>query len=291
MDADDRPILPADELIAVTEIDDLRFRSELMDRILASMEMEQHKIPEESFIRLLHTRDDKIIRRILDKNVVTGVTTAMLASAYDLDTMSRVLEYDPSYAVTSATIDAIQTKRKKDARDMVETLLLRSPSLQPTESQVCRALAAENSYARYAQHEKPRLLDLVFTRDPDFLVTQEMLEAVCYAPDLAVLLAHVVPGKHVLTDRILTALTCRHKQDLLRMFLDFEPTAKVSSEIAQPFFKYCDLDTVECLLDHDSGIVILPGSISDMIRSPKIYNDEDHCRLIEILENTLASTN
>jgi hypothetical protein len=52
----------------------------------------------------------------------------------------------------------------------------------------------------------------------------------------------------------------------------------------QQFLKNCKLDTMERLLGHDKSIVILSESISDMLRSRKIYSDDGHCRLIKILE-------
>ena len=65
--------------------------------------------PEETFIHLLRTRDLKIIKQMLDKQAVTSVSTTMLTSAYDVDTLVLLLEDGPSYIVTSATIDAVQT--------------------------------------------------------------------------------------------------------------------------------------------------------------------------------------
>jgi len=167
MDAEERPILIPGELVAVTEIWDSRCRNSLIDRILASLG--QHKIPEETFIHLLRTRDLEIIKQMLDKQAVTSVSTTMLTSAYDVDTLVLLLEYNPSYIVTSATIDAVQTGQDSyETRGMTEMLLLRSPSLRLTESQVYRALA---SYRRYSQDENPLLLDLLFTRNPDLSVT------------------------------------------------------------------------------------------------------------------------
>jgi ankyrin repeat protein len=286
IDADERPMLSTsemDQMVAVTNLTDSALQSMLMDRIVASMK--QARDSEKSFIRLIRSQNRNILQRILDKKAILSITTAMLASAYDVDTLAMLLEYDPSYVVTSATIDAVQTGRNRDdTKEMTEMLLLRSPSLQLTESQVCRALAAKFSYRRYSQHEKPRLLDLMFTRNPDFRVTQEMLETVRDPTDLAVLLAHVVPGKHVVTDHLLTALAHDHEEELLRMFLDFEPTAKVSSEIAQQFFGRCELDTVECLLDHDKSIFMLPENVSSVIDSVDNSYDRDHCRLVEILQ-------
>jgi ankyrin repeat protein len=286
MDAEERPILSTGELVAVTEIWDSRCRNSLMDRILASMG--QHKIPEETFIHLLHTRDLEIIKQMLNKHALTSVSTTILTSAYDVDTLVLLLEYDPSYVVTSATIDAvqIQTERHRyDTQGMTGLLLLHSPSLQLTESQMCRALAAGGSYRRYSQPEKPGLLDLMFSRNPDLRVTQEMLKAVRYPANLALLLAYVVPGEHVVTEHLLTALASGHDEHgLLRMFLDFEPSAKVPSEIAQQFFEHCGLDTVERLLDHDDSIVMLSDNISSMIRSLNTYTHDDHRRFLEILE-------
>jgi ankyrin repeat protein len=297
IDADDRPILPADELVAVAKIIDSRFRSAVMDSILASMEPQ--KIPEESFIRLLRTGkagNHEFIQQILEKKALASVTTAALASTYDIDTMSLLLEYDPSYIVTSATIDAIQTERKENARGMVETLLLRSPTLQPTESQVCEALTVEcyqhSWLGRSSKWERSSLLDLMFSRNPNLSVTHQMLETVHNPGDLKVLLAHVAPGKRVVTDRVLEALAPPsevdkrrvHMGDLLRMFLDFDPSVKViPSEVAQQCFKDGNLDTIERLLDHDSGIVILSEHISSIIRSLKDYVDDDHRRFVEIL--------
>jgi len=112
-------------------------------------------------------------------------------------------------------------------------------------------------------------------------VTQEMLEAVRDPADLAVLLAHVVPGEHVVTEDLLTALA-RENEESLRMFLDFEPSAKVPSEIAQQFFKHCGLDTVESLLDHDNSIVILSGNVLSEIRRVDHASGREHCRLVEV---------
>ena len=106
---------------------------------------------------------------MLDKQAVTSVSTTMLTSAYDVDILVLLLEYDPSCIVTSATIDAVQTGQDSyETRGMTEMLLLRSPSLRLTESQVYRALA---SYRRYSQDENPLLFDLLFTRNPDLSVT------------------------------------------------------------------------------------------------------------------------
>jgi ankyrin repeat protein len=388
MDADTRPIFCADELVAVTTIRDSCFQTTLMDRILASTE--QHKIPEESFIRLLRTRHSQVLQQILDKKAVTSVTTAMLASAYDIDQLTLLLEYDSSYVVTPVTIDAIQTGRGEHTRDLVQALLLRDPSLCPTESQMFRALVAEDSSVLpLSKRDQPRvgsLLDLMFSRNPDLSVTHEMLETVRDPGGLKVLLAHVEPGKHVLTDSILMALkprrkfdedgvsarsslthprseesststasfdwfgmseaptdssgsllrseeddaatslsersrgsdedgvsthssesprgfeeddaaassseqSCRSDEDgastvpsvrscrfdassrrapwetLLEIFLDFEPSVKVSSEVAQQLLEDCSLDTVELLLDHDSDIVLSSERIVSMLKS------------------------
>jgi hypothetical protein len=223
MDADARPILSADELVAVIEIADSRFQTTLMDRVLASTE--QHKIPEESFIRLLQIRDRKFVRvfygkilgQILDKRAVTLVTTAMLASAYNVATLTLLLDYDPLYVVTSATIDAFDAKWD-DFRDCVEALLLRDPSLYPTESQVCKVLTAkERQHSRSVEDdEKIHVLDLMFSRNASLNVTQEMLETVRDPGDLKVLLAHMDPGKQFMADAVLASLVppCRPDDDI-----------------------------------------------------------------------------
>jgi ankyrin repeat protein len=223
MDADARPILSADELVAVIEIADSRFQTTLMDRVLASTE--QHKISEESFIRLLQIRDRKFVRvfygkilgQILDKRAVTLVTTAMLASAYNVATLTLLLDYDPLYVVTSATIDAFDAKWD-DFRDCVEALLLRDPSLYPTESQVCKVLTAkERQHSRSVEDdEKIHVLDLMFSRNASLNVTQEMLETVRDPGDLKVLLAHMDPGKQFMADAVLASLVppCRPDDDI-----------------------------------------------------------------------------
>jgi ankyrin repeat protein len=302
MDAGTRPILSADELVAVTEIKDSRFRSTLVDRFLASTE--QHKIPEESFIHFLQNRDRDMLQRILDKKAVTSVTTGILASVDDADTLKLLLKYDPSYVVTSATIDAIQPGLAGDTREMVETLLLRSPSLRPTESQVCKILAVTDKSwdSDEEENEGVHLLDLMFSRNQDLSVTEVMLETVLNPEDLRVLLAHLLPGKHVVTDRVLKALHPPHDfvkhgafftfhsgsqreyiDEMLRKFLEFEPSAKVCSEVAQQFFKDGNLDTLERLLDHDSSIVVLPEKILSIVHSLSIHTPDEHRRFVEIL--------
>jgi ankyrin repeat protein len=304
MDADTRPILSADELQAAASVTSSPVQDRILDRILDNIitSVPQYKMPEESIIRLLETQKcTSFIEKLLDKKAVTPITTAMLASVYDVEIFPLLLEYDPSYVVTSATIDAIQTGRKEDANEMVEMLFLRSTSLQPTESQMCRAVAAERSYnSEYSQPDKPCLLDLMFTRNSDLHVTQDMLESVRNPTDLGVLLAHVPPGKHVVTDRVLEALTPifetdeqglikfdhlkqRHREELLRIFLDFEPSAEVSPEIAQQFLTKCKLDTLERLLNHDNSIVMLPENVSSMIDSVDDSYDRAHGRFIEML--------
>jgi hypothetical protein len=74
-----------------------------------------------------------------------------------------------------------------------------------------------------------------------------------------------------------------HMGELLRMFLDFDPSVKVSSEIAQRFLKDCKLDTVGRLLDHDSSIVVLPEKILSIVHSLSIHTPDEHRRFVEIL--------
>jgi ankyrin repeat protein len=268
---------------------------EIVDRILASMGT--HKIPEENIISLLKTGTrTPFIKQLLDKKAVTPVTAAMLASAEAPDRLKLLLEYDLSYVVTSLTIDAIQPRFSRHTKEMMEMLLLRNPSLRPTESQVCKYLEITDNSREFhgEENEGMHLLDLMFSRNPDLSVTQVMLETVRTPGDLRVLLGRLEPRKHVVTDRVLRALHSphelneygerNHREELLQIFLDFEPSAKVSSETVQQFLKNCKLDTMERLLGHDKSIVILSESISDMLRSRKIYSDDGHCRLIKILE-------
>jgi ankyrin repeat protein len=298
MEADARPIMSADEMVAVAEIKDSQFQRTLMDRILASIE--QHRVPEEILIRFLQTKNRSILRQILDKRAVTSVTTAMLASACDVDTLTLLLECDPSYAVTSATIDAIQTGRAEETRKMAEVLLLRNPSLHLTESQVCKALSVEyGRLTKWSNGEKTPLLDLAFGRNPDLSVTEKILESVRNPCDLKVLLAHLDPGKPVVTERVLRALhpprehnehsgyawdhenRREYSDELLQILLDFEPSARISSEIAQQFFEDRKMDTVERLLNHDNSIIILPENVSSIIGSISL---QEHYRFIEVLE-------
>jgi ankyrin repeat protein len=310
-------VVHAEDLTAACGIKYEKVRDNLLRALLRRSQLTA--FPADGFAQLVRSSTGDSVgpgtlaRLILNENRVTALTSEILAAANKAKTVATLLDYHPSYVIDSSSLDDVgkwhdeedtdeedhgsQYLSDGERRKSVDLLFRRNSHVIPSEANVRRALVVvQDQYIKsrreeYEKSEQPtpeNLIAMMFKRNTDLTVTEEMLTIVLDAEDLKALLAHVEPGRQVITTPVFDALVTHDTKDrrgrvkenrrrprvamekLLRVFLDLDPSVTVSLKVLQHFLdfeKLYELDTLESLLRHDTALQLSAEYVSSAIES------------------------
>jgi hypothetical protein len=320
LQAEPEAVVYAEDLTAACRIKYRKVRDNLLRALLRRSQLTV--FPADGFAQLVRASvgdsvgPGTLARLILNGNGVTALTNKILAAAHKTKTVATLLDYYPAYVIDSDSLDDVgrwhddkiededtdedyelQYSSDGERREAMNLLFCRNSHVIPSEANVRRALVVVQDQlskfrrTRYEESEQPtpeNLIDMMFRRNTNLKVTEEMLTTVLDAEDLKALLAHVEPGRQVVTTPVFDALVTHDTKDsrgrikenrtrprvamekLLRVFLDFDPTITVPPEVSQHFLdfeKLYELDTLSCLLRHDTSLRLSAKYVSSAIES------------------------
>lgn len=236
-------------------------RQRILKKLLARLE--SPLFPEDAFISLLQRpeypsrAEQSITEQLLNEKRILRVTTRMLAAAEGVRTIERLLDYDPAYRITADTLDAVGGGGIRHVQECMRTLLVRDSSVIPTEANILTVLRHGSSRSLRVTgetNEEPHLLEVMFSRNPELRVTEDMLNAVESPGDLVILLTYTKPEESLVTTTVLSKLAAKYGGSvgkLLWTFLDFDRFAVVPPETVRRVLFLENLGTYERLINHD----------------------------------------
>jgi ankyrin repeat protein len=330
-------VVYAEDLTAACGIKYKKARNNLLRAFLRRSQLTA--FPADGFAQLVRASADDSVRpgtlarQILDENGITALTNEILAAAHNTKTVATLLDYHPAYVIDSSSLDDVgrwhddiededteedyesQYSSDGERRESMDLLFRRNSHVIPSEANVRRALVVvEDQLSKFRrmeweESEQPtteNLIDAMFKRNNNLTVTEEMLTTVLDAEDLKALLAHVEPGRQVITTPVFDALVTHDTKDsrgrikrnrkrprvamekLLRVFLDFDPSVTVPPKVSQHFLifeKLCELDTLACLLRHDTSLRLSAEYVSSAIESIHKRGSDSHDAFVDILQD------
>jgi ankyrin repeat protein len=309
-------VVYAEDLTAACGIKYEKVRDNLLRALLRRSQLTT--FPADGFAQLVRSSTSDSVgpgtlaRLILNENRVTALTSEILAAAHKAKTVATLLDYHPAYVIDSSSLDDVGRWHDESVEDedtdeedhgdgerrkSMDLLFRRNSHVIPSEANVRRALVVvQDQYIKsrreeYEKSEQPtpeNLIDMMFKRNTDLTVTEEMLTIVLDSEDLKALLAHVEPGRQVITTPVFDALVTHDTKDsrgrvkenrrrprvamekLLRILLDFDAFVTIPPKVLQHFLdfeKLCTLDTLKSLLRHDTHMRLSADYVSSAIES------------------------
>ena len=209
--------------------------------------------------------DNRKIKLLMQRSGDIGVTAKMLEAVQSDHGLEELLRHKPVCRITPEILKSQQTPK------CMKLLLDFDPKTSVTEAVIFRALNIGNHWSRgHGLFKKDGfdVLETLFDRSPDIAVTQEMLQSVCCAADMEILLKHLKPGTRISTD-VVTAVSKTEmgepdQRGLMKLgeacrtmclLLKFDPSIKLDPKIALRTIEYSDsAEKLEMLLKHDSSM-------------------------------------
>jgi hypothetical protein len=278
-------------LCAASKIEDEGTRTKVLQKMLPRAG--SHYFPEDAFRSLIKAsrfsiKDDGggFMQKLLDEERIRHITTSMLADTGRPEMITKLLDYDTTYKITTATLDAVVDLL--DSRRVAKFLLKRDESFIPSGSNVVAVLRH-----RYIDrsHEPPsdkqiHILEMMFSRNSQLRVTEDMFIAVRHAEDLKVLLARTTPSEKLISAAVLVTLAKERRDfELVKMILDFDRSALIPPDLANYLITCQGLDGLRCVWNHDPKLCISEQGVYSLIRSVVDRRDEDvpHADVVDLL--------
>ncbi|MCJ1385190.1 hypothetical protein MMC17_008311 [Xylographa soralifera] len=199
---------------------------------------------------------NQIIKLHMQRSGGIGVTVKMLEAVPTQYNLEELLKHRPVYRITPEIL-----KSQKELKCM-KLLLDIDPETPVTEEVVFRALKiGDDVNRRYSRHEQEGkdVLEALFDRSPDIIVTEEMMQAVRCEEDMEILLKHLEPGTRISTDVIVAVskLGEGHVYLTMRPLLKFDPSIRLDPKMALQMIRYPNaFNALEMLLEHDSRMPV-----------------------------------
>jgi ankyrin repeat protein len=291
LEAEPQTSITDDILCAASEIKNEGTRTKVLQKMLPRAG--SHYFPEDAFRSLIKAsrfsiKDDggEFMQKLLDEKRIRHVTTSMLADTGRPEMITKLLDYDTTYKITTATLDAIVDQL--DSRRMAEFLLKRDESFMPSGSNVLAVL--KHRYI-HCSHEPPsdkqiHILEMMFSRNSQLRVTEDMFIAVRHVEDLKVLLARTRPSEKLISAAVLVTLAKKRRDfELVKMILDFDRSALIPPDLANYLIACQDLDGLRCVWNHDPKLCISEFGGYSLIRSVLDRRDKDvpHADVVDLL--------
>jgi hypothetical protein len=188
----DTPITD-DVLCAASEIYDEETRTNILEKMLPRAE--SHYFPEHAFRLLIKASRSSFpdgggfMQKLLDEKRIRHITTSMLAVAKRPEMVTKLLDYDTTYKITTETLDALFGPHQYHSRQVVKLLLTRDESFMPGTSNVMAVLKQKYTdlLLESPEDKKFHVLEMMFSRNSQLHVTEDMLMVTEQAEDREVL--------------------------------------------------------------------------------------------------------
>ena len=274
LDADTTTVMTDEDFIAAAEIKSEDSRTRILQKMIPRAESAY--FPEDAYISLIkHSRysygsSKTLVQQLLDEKRIQRITTRILAAVENVETMTTLLDYDPTYTITPETLDSVGGSTGIYNRDMTSLLLERDESVVPLESNVLTVLKQSyiNSHIRRsADKNKPHVLEVMFSRNPQLKITEDMFIAVLHPEDLEILLPRTSVEEGLVTHAVMAAIAKKYGnyKEVLKMFLQFDQAAVIPPETADHQIHLDGLDGLELLWNHDPNLQISEGPLLSLV--------------------------
>ncbi|KAH6884574.1 ankyrin repeat-containing domain protein [Thelonectria olida] len=226
-------------------------------------------ISEQTAIAVLHfdhgfgrCRFAEMTDRLMKRTGDLGVTENMLRSVKDHDNIRKLMEFRP---LCKITLDLLQSMR--DVRS-IKLLLEADQDVPITESVVMKALRLGGAYRADEVLVKDKaknrttntLLEMMWERNPNLIITEDMLTQAKSATDLEFLLEHIKDGSITISENAVTAVieSDRDRQrPMTKLLLQHYPNLRFSpSQVLRMAGYPSYVGGLDMLLSHDPDLRI-----------------------------------
>lgn len=203
------------------------------------------------------SRDQDLIRLVISRTRHVGVTERMLCTVSDTSALKILLEEGDSAmsAIRPAVLEAATVLHN------IDYLLWIAPTVVPTGPVVINALKAYKPSRGYEplKHTQP-LLEVIWHRSPDLVVTEEMLLHVSTADDMAFLMGRAPPDLTVSDEVFQKAVLRLDRANVLRVIFSHRPAWQMSEAAAVKGLAKCfgesELEFWDILLEYQPDLDI-----------------------------------
>lgn len=269
LDTESQTSITDDIFCAASKIGDEKARTKVLQKMLSRAE--SHYFPEDAFQSLIEASNFSIhdgggfIRSFLDNKRIQHITTSMLAVSERLEMITKLLDYDPSYKITAATLKAFPYHSRLNSREVTDLLLKRDKSFMPSNSDIMAVL--KESYIPQSQKDT-RILETMFSRNSELRVIEDMFIEVQHKEDLRVLLAMNTPSEKLINDVLMVALTKKPRSfELVRMILEYDASVTIPPDLAENLVSRNGIEGLKCVWNHSPTIRISERGILSLIHS------------------------
>jgi ankyrin repeat protein/predicted nucleic acid-binding protein len=278
-----------DIFCAASRIHDDVTRTKILQKMLPRAE--SHYFPEDAFKSLVKnykTYDEvgsSFIQKLLNERRIRQITTSMLAVVQYSEMLAKLLDYDPTYKITTQTLDAFSNHR--ELREVFRILLKRDESIMPSSSHILAVLMEEYLVPDYrsSQDKEIHILEMMFSCNTQLRVTEDMFIAVRHAEDLEVLLAKTTPSEKLVSDAVMASLAKQHRDvsELTKMILSFDHSIMLPLDLANSLVASRGINGLRCVWNHDPGLCIPGKWIRSLIR-PGFRREEEGASYADLVE-------
>ncbi|KAM0425806.1 hypothetical protein ACHAPT_009057 [Fusarium lateritium] len=200
-----------------------------------------------------HPHFGKDIDRLMKRTGDLGVTENMLRSAQGYHKFVKLVEFRPLCNITLELLLSL-----KDARSL-KLLLEANPEIPVTESLVIHVLHRGDGYNHSTSNSTvSTLLEMLWERNPNIVVTPDIVAAAKVEPHLKFILEHTQPGSITITEKTITTILESNRQvEMMKLLLQYDPSIRFTPSQARKMLVYVhSADGLEVMLSHDPAMAI-----------------------------------
>ena len=195
--------------------------------------------------------DNQIIQLLMQRSGGIGVTAKMLTAVETHYNLEKLLEHRP---VSGITPEILKSQKELKCMKLLMDIAPETTVTEEVIFRALEIRDVLNRWDTSRKQEEKEVLETLLERSPDIVVSEEMLQAVRCAADMEILLNHLSPGTCISFDVIaaVSKLNSPEAYRTMRPLLKFDPSIRLDPDMVLRMIVWPNaINALEMFLEHD----------------------------------------